>query len=315
MTIKSFLKYVEIQTKAASQFPLIFSLLYAWYHFGSIDWTAFALFWGSLLLFDMATTAINNYMDYHKSDDEEYRKKVNIIGSAGIGTGKALTAILILLTGAAVLGLLLVYFTGSLVLILGAVSFFTGIFYTFGPIPFSRMPLGEILSGFFMGFVIVFLGVYIHQPDLAVITLSQGELTLTVDLVEILYIALVSLPFVLTISNLMLANNICDLEQDLQHDRFLLPYYLGMKNALGLFRWSYTLMYPAIIAAVLLRILPWTVLLIMPLFIYHYRLGKEFTRVHIKNQTFVLAVKGLQWISLPLILLTGAGILLEKLFP
>ena len=40
------------------------------------------------------------------------------------------------------------------------------------------------------------------------------------------------------IANIMLANNICDVEEDIINNRFTLPYYLGKKNAFNLFKIS-----------------------------------------------------------------------------
>lgn len=58
-----------------------------------------------------------------------------------------------------------------------------GIFYSFGPIPISRMPLGKIFSGIFMGFVIVFLFVYIQVDDkIMTLLYNNGFLTLNMNL-------------------------------------------------------------------------------------------------------------------------------------
>lgn len=37
-----------------------------------------------MLIFDLTTTAINNYMDYRKANSDEYRKEKNVIGQEGI---------------------------------------------------------------------------------------------------------------------------------------------------------------------------------------------------------------------------------------
>ena len=67
MNIKSFLKLVEIQTKAASVTPFALGTLIAIYRFGEFNFMNFLLMFISLLCIDMATTAINNYMDYKKA--------------------------------------------------------------------------------------------------------------------------------------------------------------------------------------------------------------------------------------------------------
>src|SRR5690554_5881683 len=64
MTIVSFLKLVEIQTKIASVIPFSFETIYAIYRFNSFELKNFILMFISLISFDMATTTINNYIDY-----------------------------------------------------------------------------------------------------------------------------------------------------------------------------------------------------------------------------------------------------------
>ena len=62
----SFLKLVEIQTKVASMIPFILGTVYSLYRFGKFNGMNFLLMFISLLTVDMATTAVNNYMDYKK---------------------------------------------------------------------------------------------------------------------------------------------------------------------------------------------------------------------------------------------------------
>ena len=62
MKLKSFLKYVEIQTKAASMIPFAAGTVFAYYRFQRFSFTNFILMLVSLLSFDMTTTAINNYI-------------------------------------------------------------------------------------------------------------------------------------------------------------------------------------------------------------------------------------------------------------
>ena len=65
--MKAFLKLVEIQTKLASQLPLLLGTGYVLYAFDTFKVLNFLFMFLSLLTFDMATTAINNYYDYKKS--------------------------------------------------------------------------------------------------------------------------------------------------------------------------------------------------------------------------------------------------------
>ncbi|QEN08199.1 1,4-dihydroxy-2-naphthoate polyprenyltransferase [Oceanispirochaeta crateris] len=298
MSFRTFLKLVEIQTKIASLFPFVFATLYSLYRYETLNFTRLALMFISLLFFDMTTTAINNYMDYKKALDRDFRDLHNVIGIEAIPIGHVRMSIFLMITVAILAGILLTAQTGPVVLLLGILSFFVGIFYTYGPIPISRMPLGEILSGFMMGFVIIFISVYIHAPSMAVLSLKEGVLVLQMDLLELVSILLVSSPFIFFISNLMLANNLCDLEQDVLNDRFLLPYYLGIKVSLLVFRYSYFAAYLFIVLSVILKILPLFSLLSLisfPLVLNNIRLFED---RQIKGETFALSVQNLTFFSL-----------------
>ncbi len=263
MSLSIFLQYVEIKTKLASLYPFIFGVLYSLYLYGKINVFNTVYMYISLLCLDMATTAINNYMDFKKAKVDDYKFSENIIGRNKISEKLALTVILTLLSISIVFGLILVYNTTLLVLLLGAFSFCVGVLYTFGPIPISRMPLGEIVSGTVMGFLIIFIVIYIQDIHIALISLHNNIITVNVDLNILMEIFLVSLPFVFIIANLMLGNNMRDLEIDIKNERFLLPYYIGIENSLKLYKLLYVLVFISIITSVILKVLPISMLLIL----------------------------------------------------
>jgi UbiA prenyltransferase family. len=299
MSLKAFLKLVEIKTKIASVFPFLIGTLFVYYRYGIIRPVNTAIFFSSMLLFDLTTTAINNYMDYKKATSEEYRRTKNIIGQENIPEWLVVTIILTMLASATVLGLILVTRTDWLVLIVGMILFGIGIFYTFGPIPFSRMPLGEIFSGLAMGFGILFLVVYVNAFDQGIANLywNGASILLKMNLIRMLEIALVSIPSIFTISNLMLANNICDLEEDIKNNRFTLPYYIGKKNAIILFNVLYSAIFLALISAVMLGLLP-KIMLLSLLIIYPVsRQVALFNQKQVKAETFDVSVKNLVMIN------------------
>lgn len=232
MTLRVFLKLVEIQTKLASLFPFLAGALFVIYHYGVFRITNTIIFFCSMFLFDLTTTAINNYMDYKKATTDEYRKEKNIIGQENLKESTVVAIILSLLITAAGLGIWLVFRTDLLVLIIGIICFAIGILYTFGPIPISRMPLGEIFSGITMGFGILFLTVYVNAYDqgIANVYLAGSNFIFHADMIRLLEIAIISVPCIFTIANIMLANNICDLEDDIKNRRYTLPYYIGKKK-------------------------------------------------------------------------------------
>ena len=80
MSLTNFFKFVEIQTKLASMIPFILGTLYSLYRYKSFNLKNFIIMGISLLAFDMATTAINNYIDYKKAlNNDSYENKNEIV--------------------------------------------------------------------------------------------------------------------------------------------------------------------------------------------------------------------------------------------
>jgi len=283
MNIKSFLKLVEIQTKAASVTPFALGTLIAIYRFGEFNLINFLLMFISLLCIDMATTAINNYMDYKKAVRKYgYGYEVhNAIVKDNLKESHVITVILGLLITAVIFGFILYLNTNIIVLILGAISFVIGVCYSFGPIPISRTPFGEILSGFFMGGIILFLSIYVHVfgSEIIRLTLNDWELFIDLNVKEFIYVFLLSVPAISGIANIMLANNICDREDDIENKRYTLPVYIGNDNALKVFKWTY---YSAYIDLFILS---------LATFIIVKKNIKVFEKEHVKSKTFILSVK------------------------
>lgn len=302
MTIKIFLELVEIRTKLASLLPFIIGLLFALYHFEYFNPLNTAVFFVCMLIFDMTTTAINNYMDWKKAVDDpefDYKNTRNVIGIHQLDEKVVASLILTMLAIAIALGLWLVYLTTLLVLFLGVLCFAIGIFYTFGPIPLSRLPLGEVFSGITMGFGIRFLVIYVNVYHLGLwnLALEEGHLFVHLDVKTLLIIFLISLPGIFTIANVMLANNICDLEEDRRNNRYTLVHYLGIETALKLFKTLYVLSFLSIFVTTLLGIFPWTVILLVLVAPPVFKNIKRFCEVQIKSQTFVLSLKNLLLIN------------------
>lgn len=303
MNIKSFFEFVEIRTKLASLLPFTFGTIYTIYdiqtsQIGAFHLKRFILMLLSLLFIDMCTTSINNYIDYKKSNNVLYKNTENAIGIKQLDLSLCKKIIFLLLFFAILFGLLLAYCTSLVVLIIGALSFCIGIFYTFGPFPISRTPFGEIFSGFFMGFVIIFLSNYIHNPEYITLQCINFDLTIYINLLQIVKLFIISLPFTLIISNIMLANNICDMEMDAKNNRFLLPYYIGKENALKLYQLNYYIAYLCVLLLVITGIFP--IILIVTL-VSFFKVNKNisiFMKKQSKQETFVYAVKNLMIFSI-----------------
>ncbi|HVI42902.1 MAG TPA: UbiA family prenyltransferase [Anaerovoracaceae bacterium] len=280
--IRRFLSYVEIMTKITSTFTFLLTIAFLFYRNQAINWGLTLLFFAAMFLFDLTTTAINNYIDT-KTNDQTLQFKRSI----------ALLIILVLLGISTLLGLYLVYLTDIVVLLLGGLCFLCGIFYTFGPVPISRQPWGEILSGIFYGFFIPFILLYINMPEGTYLTLNWNLQTVSLDLqiLPIFTALMLSVIPVCATANIMLANNICDLEHDIMVKRYTLPYYLGKKASLYLFAALYYGTYLAVIIMTVFKILSPVCLISLVSLIPVQKNINMFFKVQEKSRTFMISIK------------------------
>lgn len=300
--VQRFLNYVEIRTKIASLLPFLLGLSYVLYTYKQVDIRNTLLFFISMLCFDMATTALNNYIDVKANGKKlEFSQK------------NAKKILYLLLFLATLWGLTLVFYTGIIVLVLGALCFGVGVFYTFGPLPISRMPLGEVFSGLFMGLFIPFLVVFINAPEasLIYITFTNWILQVSFNILDLLRLGVVTVPAITGIANIMLANNICDLDEDVSVNRFTLPYYTGVENALSIFAALYYLGFAAIIIMVVFGILPVFGLITIVGLIPIYKNISKFRKQQSKTITFPLSVQNLVISLVPVIIILAIGTILS----
>ncbi|MDD2481121.1 MAG: 1,4-dihydroxy-2-naphthoate polyprenyltransferase [Lutispora sp.] len=314
MHINSFLKLVEIQTKVASIIPFLLGTFYTLYRFNTFNLKNFLLMLISLLCIDMATTAINNYQDYKKAIIKHgygYESH-NAIVRDKLSEKSVKIVVFILLSIATVFGFLLYLNTNIIVLLLGGLSFIIGILYSYGPIPISRTPFGEVFSGGFMGFFIPFIAVYIQVFDQGIITLgiSEGVINIGFNLLELLYIVLISLPAVIGIGNIMLANNICDIDDDIQNNRYTLPIYIGKEKALKVFEISYYIGYLALLILIAWGVAPLICIITFGTYLILNRHIKLFYENQSKKETFVLAVKNFVIINTVLVISLALGVII-----
>ena len=303
--MKDIIELVELRTKIASVIPFVVGLLYSIWTFGNFNVVNMALFFIGMLCFDMATTVMNNLMDYVKAKNETYRQEENIIGTSSL-TVKQATMIFGSLVGVAtIIGIILVVRTNVILLFVGMLCFVIGIFYTFGPIPISRMPLGEVLSGVTMGFGIFWIVIFLNAPEasFAWMGLEEGMLVVRLALLDHFKVVLLSLPLVCTIANIMLSNNLCDLETDITNHRYTLVYYIGKTTALKLYQVLYFISFVAMVLAVVFQIAPMLMLGTLVVAIPVYKNIQIFLQKQEKRTTFVLAIKNMVMIHVMQMLL------------
>lgn len=266
MSLAVFLEVVEIRTKVASIFPFIMGILFSLVYFHEFHPLNTVIFFVGMILFDLTTTSINNYMDFKKAKSKVYKYEQNVIGREKIPETLVRNMIFGMLALTLLIGLYLTWMTGWLLLLMGLDVCFIGVFYTFGPVPLSRMPLGEVFSGMTMGLGIFAITIYLNTVTQKVFYLDIDFATGTFGLVGHLWavcaIVLASLPLVFTIANIMLANNLRDLETDIENHRYTLVYYIGRTNGIHLFQGLMLASYGAILIGFLFGLYQWPILLV-----------------------------------------------------
>lgn len=282
LSLSVFLELVEIKAKTASVIPFLLGMCFSYYYFHHLNWQLALVFFVAMFLFNMVVDMLDNYSDYYHAKNKTYQQKTNIIGRENISPKLVLTLMIIFTIISAILGLWLVYQTGLAVLWMGIFCFAIGYFYSSGPFPISNLPLGELFSGFTMGFMITLLSVYINTYQV-----------FTWDLATIGKVFLVALADELWISNLMLANNLCDAEEDESNHRKTIIHFIGIKGGLTAFTIKNILAFLVIILLPIIGLAPkgeWLALLVIT-FVYKQNeilIGKQ-----VKTETFITGVKTL----------------------
>ena len=299
VSLDAFLELVEIKAKTASILPMLLGVCMSVYYYHSFNLINSILFFIAMLLFNMAVDMMDNYNDYnHAVDTEDYKKNTNIIGREKISPRLVLTLILIFSIIAAGIGIYLVTRVGLPLLWMGIFCFAVGILYSSGPFPMNGLPVGEFFSGFTMGFMIMLISVYINKTGSFDWSWSN-----------LLKIWLVALPCELWISNLMLANNICDAQEDEDNHRHTIIHFIGVQQGLNSFTTKNVIAFLAIITAVMARLAPWTMLLTLLIIPFVVKQTKLLYHEQVKKRTFPCAVKILLVGSLAQVITYGVGVL------
>lgn len=281
MSLAVFLELVEFKAKTASVLPFLIGLCYSWYNYHTIHLLYVSLFFVAMFIFNMSVDILDNYNDYHHATEvHDYKEKTNIIGRENLSIRLVFWLMVGMIAFSAGLGFFLVAKTGWPLLFMGAWCYLVGILYSSGPRPLSSLPLGEFFSGITMGFMISLICVYLNTYEV-----------FTFDLLRLTDIFLIALPNTFWIANLMLANNICDLEEDEKNERYTLVHYLGKKRALQLFVGLNCLAFAAIILAVILQIAPVTMLLSFLAAPFIFKQTTLFLHKQVKRETFICAVR------------------------
>jgi len=213
------------------------------------------------MLIQIATNLFNEYYDYKRGLDTE--ESVGIGGSIvrdGFNPGTILAFALTLYGISALLGVYLCIETSWWLLVVGLISMFVGYIYTGGPLPIAYTPFGEVVAGFFMGYIIIAISAYLqigYVPTEAVA---------------------ISIPVAILIGSILLANNIRDLDNDKVNGRKTIACLVGHRRAVYVLIGFFAAAVLSLIIAVLAFEVSWFALLALlsiPLMIKTVRLFWE----------------------------------------
>ncbi len=300
-----FLELISLPQKTTALMPFLFGVVYAQYAFGRIDWLNTLIYFVGQFCIALFVSGFNHVQDFKKAKDLNYLKTTNVISRERLNPKQVMIFMLCLLATACLMGLILVLRTNLILLFIGGAAIAVAIFYTYGPFPLSRLPLGEILSGPVEGFGTIFIASFVNIPHLP-ITLdfrSGWILLLSINLPLLIQLMFVGMPFAIFDSSVMFADNICDLKQDIKNERFTLPFYLGQKKAVQLYPLWPASAFAFIIISVIFSYLPFWSLLSLLLLPYVIRNIKIFMKEQNKHTTFQTAINNLLFVGAAQILI------------
>jgi 1,4-dihydroxy-2-naphthoate polyprenyltransferase len=208
----------------------------------------FPLFFAMLIasvFIQMATNMFNEYYDFKRGLDTE--QSIGIGGTIvrnGVKPKTVLNLAFMLYGISVLIGIYICMETSWMLAVVGILSMMVGYFYTGGPYPIAYTPFGELFSGVVMGMLLILIAFYIQTG------------TVTTEAV------LLSIPSMLLVAGIMLANNIRDLEGDKEGGRKTLAILVGRSNAITILMLFFIISYGWIVAMILLgHLTPWALII------------------------------------------------------
>lgn len=174
---------------------------------------AFAALIGALAL-QIGANFANDLSDFRRGADNESRLGPPRATQLGLLTQRQVTCGILVAFGTATLvGLYLVYLAGWPIIAIGLASMVAAVTYTGGPWPFGYRGLGEVFVFIFFGVVAV-AGTYYVQADMVS-----------------WHVIGASVPVALTVTAILVVNNVRDLDTDRLARKHTLAVYLGRRLA------------------------------------------------------------------------------------
>ena len=244
--LKEFFMCTRPHSYPASIAPVLFGATYALGYEIKFSILKFILFLLACLLIQAATNLFNEYYDYkHGLDKIDSEGISGSIVKGNLSPREVMVGALVLYALAFVLGLILTFITSFYVLLVGLVCMLAGYFYTGGKYPIAYSPFGEVVSGFFMGTIIITLSFYFQTGYV------------NADII------VVSVPLFIMIGAILLANNIRDLDNDKESGRRTYAILVGRNNAIKTLTNSFVVVYFLNIVFAVTKYVSWYNLLVL----------------------------------------------------
>jgi 1,4-dihydroxy-2-naphthoate octaprenyltransferase len=273
MKFVQFNRIVEIKTKIISMGTFLTGSIYALYINESWSWPRFIVMALAVLFVDMGTTGFNSYFDFiNGTDKAQYNlERDKVLVHEGVSPTLALIISVTLFGLAAILGLILAYWTTFWLIPIGGVSMVVGYLYTGGSYPISRTSFGELFAGGFLGSLLFSLSYYVQALSF------KGSVIVT------------SLPLLLLIGEILMVNNSCDRVADKIAGRRTLAILLGESKSIIASR---LILLTALVMQLLLPIMGLAPILTLPFTVGGALLALSIWR-KMEKRGFSLATKGI----------------------
>ena len=243
--LKEFFMCTRPHSYPASIAPVLFGATYALGYEIKFSILKFILFLLACLLIQAATNLFNEYYDYkHGLDKIDSEGISGSIVKGNLSPREVMVGALVLYALAFILGLILTFMTSLYVLLVGLVCMLAGYFYTGGKYPIAYSPFGEVVSGFFMGTIIISLSFYFQTGYV------------NADII------VVSIPLFIMIGAILLANNIRDLDNDKESGRRTYAILVGRYNAIKTMAISFIVVYLLNVLFIVTKYASWWNLLV-----------------------------------------------------
>lgn len=203
-------------TWPAAVFPVLAAYACTLANTGSASVSSTCVLLVICVLMQSAVNTFNDYYDYVKGSDsaeDNVDPTDAVLVYNNVNPHDALMLAIGFLVAAFALGVVVIVRAGWIPLAIGVVGAVIVVLYSAGKTPISYLPIGEAVSGFVMGGLIM----------LACYHVLSGMF----DVRALLW----AIPNIIGIGLIMMTNNTCDIEKDIASNRKTLPVLLGRKRA------------------------------------------------------------------------------------